>query len=182
MLKKSGKFMAGVATMSMIVMTAMPGGSQIILPKSISVYAETSASLGSTKPVETIKEEETTTVVEKITAQGKCGDNATYKYDSNTQTISVSGMGEMWDDYGFAKTLTSAKKIVIENGIQSVGAYSFQGLNNVTDISIAESVKTVKTCAFPQVEGTVEIPKSVTTVETNAFGGAKKYVIKGDVT
>lgn len=181
MLKKSRKFMVGAATMSMIVTMAMPAVAQTILPKSVSVYAETTASSGDTKSAETTKKEEPTAVAEKITSQGKCGDNATYKYDSNTQTITVSGTGDMWDDYGFAKTLTSAKKVVIENGIQSVGAYSFQGLNNVTDISIAESVKTVKTCAFPEVEGAVEIPKSVTTVETNAFGGAKKYVIKGDV-
>lgn len=182
MLKKSKKFIAGVATMSIIATMAMPAGVLAIVPKSVSVYAETSVSSGDTKTVEKTQKEEPTTVAEKITSQGKCGDNAIYKYDSNTHTITVSGTGDMWDDYGFAKVLKSAKKIVIENGIQSVGAYSFQSLNNVTEISIAESVKTIKTGAFPGVEGTVEIPKSVTTVETNAFVGAKKYVIKGDVT
>lgn len=118
---------------------------------------------------------------ENITAQGKCGDNTTYVYDADTQTLTVSGTGAMWDDYNFARNLWNTKKIVIEDGIQTIGSGSFSELQNVESLTIADSVKTIKSEAFPNVNGTVEIPRSVTKVEKNAFGNADRFIIQGDV-
>lgn len=162
-MRKSKKVISVMMAMTMAAVMAVPAQMSGVMPGTKTVYA------ADDKQAEQ-------------NAQGKCGDNAVYKYDGKTQTLTVSGTGEMWDDYGFARNLTETKKIVIEKGITAIGSYSFQNLENVKEVSIAESVTTIKKEAFEYIEGTVEIPKSVTKVETNAFTGAKKYIIKGDVT
>lgn len=155
-MRKSKKFMLGLLAMSMVMTTAMPIGIPGVSAGMEVVSAATNA-------------------------QGKCGDNATYKYDDETKTLTISGTGDMWDDYGFSKVLTSTENIVIEEGIQTIGSYSFETLYNVKSVSIAKSVKTIKQNAFDTILGTVEIPASVTKVEGNAFDGAEKFIIYGDV-
>lgn len=156
-MRKSKMFMLGFMVMSMVASTGMPAGVPGAPVLGTSVYAET------------------------VAAQGKCGDNVTYSYDNKTQTLTISGTGAMWDDYGFSKTLYDIKKIVIESGVTSIGSYSFENLGNVEDVSIANTVTTIKGNAFPSVTGTVEIPASVVKVEPFAFNGASKYTFKGDV-
>ena len=107
--------------------------------------------------------EEETTAIETVTkevAQGKCGDTAEYIYDEKTSTLTITGTGEMWDDSGFAKAYFGATSIVIEEGITTIGAYSFEGLYNVSNVTI---------------------PNSVTKIEKEAFDGAKKIIFKGDI-
>ena len=124
----------------------------------------------------------TTSVLAEVSAQGRCGDSAEYAYDDETNTLTVSGTGAIWDDYGFANSLSEVKKIVIEDGITTIGTYSFEKLCNVSEVSIAGSVTTIKEHAFEYIRGEVAIPASVTNVEENAFSGAEKIVIKGDLT
>lgn len=118
---------------------------------------------------------------ENITYKGKCGDHATYKYDKDTSTLTISGTGDIWDDAGFARSLYDTENIVIENGIKTIGSNNFTDMYYLKSISIPESVTTIKTNAFSYVEGKVEIPKTVIRIENYAFDGADEYVIKGDV-
>lgn len=113
--------------------------------------------------------------------EGRCGDDATFCYDTKTKTLTVSGTGEMWDDAGFAKSLKDTKNIVIEKGITSIGSSSFYGLEKVKNVVIADTVKTIKNEAFGDIKGTITIPTSVNKVETCAIFGAKKIIIKGDM-
>lgn len=124
--------------------------------------------------------EVTVKAAENVT-EGRCGDNVNYSYDSTTKTLTISGTGDMWDDTGFAKTMKDAKNIVIEKGITSIGNSSFNGVSNVEKVEIADTVTTIKSNAFGSINGTFTIPASVTKVETNAIGGAKKIVVKGNV-
>lgn len=156
-MRKSKVFMLGIMVMSMVATTAMPAGIANSPISGVSVYAATTSS------------------------QGKCGDYVTYKYDGKTNTLTVSGKGAMWDDYGFANKLYDTKKIIIESGVTTIGSYSFSDLISVDEIVIADTVTTIKENAFPVVNGSVEIPKSVVKVENLAFHGAEKFIIKGDV-
>lgn len=151
-------FMLGLMVMGMVASTAMPSGMPGATVLGTSIYADT---------------------VEA--PQGKCGDNVTYKYDNETKTLTISGTGPMWDDYGFAKVLYDTQKIVIESGVTTIGSYSFYDLTEVQNVVIADSVTTIKENAFWLVYGTIELPKSIAKVEANAFSGASKFVIKGDV-
>lgn len=151
-------FMLGLMVMGMVASTAMPlgvPGAQIL---GRSVYADT---------------------VEA--PQGKCGENVTYKYDSESKTLTISGTGAMWDDYGFAKVLYDTQKVIIESGVTTIGSYSFYDLTEVQNVIIADTVTTIKENAFWLIYGTVELPNSIVKIESDAFSGADKYVIRGDV-
>lgn len=41
--------------------------------------------------------------------EGRCGDNTKYTYDSGTNTLTISGTGEMWDEIKFPKTVWMLK-------------------------------------------------------------------------
>ena len=113
--------------------------------------------------------------------EGRCGDSATYSYDTDTKTLTINGTGEMWDDTGFAKSLGDTKTIVINKGITSIGSSSFCDLYRVEKVEIADTVSTIKSEAFNEINGTFVVPASVTKVETNAIRWAKKIVVQGDM-
>ncbi len=109
---------------------------------------------------------------------GKCGDNATWSYDASTCTLTVSGTGDMyehsqmfdipnWDDY-----MWYAKKIVIEEGITSVGSYDFEGFRVCESVSIPESVKSVGDFAFFYCKKLTSLtfPAGVESIGLGAFG------------
>lgn len=126
------------------------------------------------------KADEKKETVEVIT-EGRCGDNANYHYNPETKTITISGTGDMWDDTGFAKTMRNAENIVVEKGIVSIGNSSFDVLDEVKKVEIADTVTTIKSHAFGYIRGTFTIPESVIRVESEAIGGADKIVVKGNM-
>lgn len=150
-------FMLGLMVMGMVASTASPVDIPVAMGADSVVYAA------------------------EMTTQGKCGDNVTYKYDSETQTLTISGTGAMWDDYGFARNLPAVDKVIIESGVDTIGSYSFDGLDTVNEVEIANTVTTIKEYAFPTINEKVEIPASVTKVEERAFDGAEEFVFKGDI-
>lgn len=83
--------------------------------------------------------------------EGKCGAKLDYKLDVGTGTLYIYGSGSMWN-WGSKKSPFYAmkdkiKKISIK-GATSIGNYAFQGLKNVTSVSIPSSVKTIGSYAF----------------------------------
>lgn len=80
-------------------------------------------------------------------------DPVTWAYNDNTKTLVISGSGDMEnyaDGYSapWHKYINSIKKVVIEEGITSIGAYSLAGAQNLTDVDIADSVTSVNDFAF----------------------------------
>ena len=66
---------------------------------------------------------------------------------------------------------SDVKKIVIEDGVTSVGDYAFRSCNNLTSITIPDSVTSIGNSAFERCIGlsSVTIPDSVTSIGNNAF-------------
>lgn len=129
----------------------------------------------------TVMQAETTKITkvkaaENIT-EGRCGDDATYRYDGKTKTVTIKGNGEMWDDLKFENPIDN---IIVENGITSIGTGWFYRYN-VKNIKISDTVKTIKKYALYKIAGTLDIPASVEKVETNAIERAEKIVIRGDM-
>lgn len=161
-MKKSKLLAVFAATMAMAMTMAVP----TVMPTDVAKM--------------TVKAAETSTTAEVVT-EGRCGDNVNYSYDSKTKTLTISGTGDMWDDTGFAKTMKDAKTIIIGKGITSIGNSSFYGIQSVEKVEIADTVKTIKENAFNEIKGTFTIPASVTKVESNAIGKAKKIAVKGNM-
>ena len=87
------------------------------------------------------------------TATGKCGENVTYTWNMDAETLLISGTGDMYDyddlenqspfyGYGFMKTVT------IESGVTSIGDYAFCECADLVSVTLADSVITIGKNAF----------------------------------
>ncbi len=106
---------------------------------------------------------------------GTCGDNLTWSYNTGTQTLTISGTGDMynyndsnapWNDFK-----ESIKTVEISNGATSIGSSAFFGCTGLTSETIPNSVKSIGDCAFKDCSGltSVTIPNSVTSIGNEAF-------------
>lgn len=106
-------------------------------------------------------------------------DEITYNFEAETGTLTISGSGEMtnYDE----NTLTDRpwnvyadeiKKVVISEGVTSVGAYAFSRMPVLEEVEISSTVATLGNTAFSgnDMLNDITIPATVTTVEDFAFG------------
>lgn len=91
-------------------------------------------------------------------SSGTCGDNVTYTYYEGTLTI--SGTGDMWDypnasDSPFYRSYIS--KIVIEEGITSIGERTFSRCDGLNSVIIPNSVTEIGASAFASQQGLTSV-------------------------
>ena len=91
---------------------------------------------------------------------GSCGKNATWTYDSESSTLTISGSGEIYnytsenpplyttEMYGF-----TIDKIIVEDGITSIGDYAFYAIGK--EITVPESVTKIGEKAFGFGDGAI---------------------------
>ena len=111
-------------------------------------------------------------------SSGKCGENLTWTLDSDGVLV-VSGTGVMEDydvdkaPWGFAKD--KIKRIIIEDGVTTVGKYAFFNCENVTEVTLGNSVTTIRYDAFRACKSLAEIvfPASVAEIKEYAFVDCK---------
>lgn len=104
------------------------------------------------------------------------GDNIKWTFDEKTGTLTLYGNGEMYDlpDSEYAPWYSlkkDIKKIVVGNGITSIGTDAFYNMVQATDIVISESVTVIKECALQGCESIKEVhlPDTIIAIGTNAF-------------
>ena len=108
-----------------------------------------------------------------IVTSGSCGDNVKYTLDSEG-TLTISGTGKM-KDYGYNKSPfyqnQNVKKVIIEDGVTSIGEETFEGCTSLTNIKIPDSVTSIEGGAFSDCTSltNIKIPDSVTSVGNRAF-------------
>ena len=104
---------------------------------------------------------------------GICGDNATWILCDDTLTI--CGRGEMDDCWTapWDEVKSYIKRIVIENGITTIGKCAFNNCSGVTKITIPDSVKRIEDSAFRGCTGltSIYISNSVEEIGECAFKG-----------
>ncbi|MBO7203206.1 MAG: leucine-rich repeat domain-containing protein, partial [Paludibacteraceae bacterium] len=102
-----------------------------------------------------------------------------FYFESSTGTLTISGTGYMEDYEEDSYTApwydfrSSIKKVVIENGVTSIGDYAFYDCTGLTSITIPNSVTSIGSYAFSGCTGltSIEIPNSVTSIDYSAFYG-----------
>ena len=129
-----------------------------------------------------------TTVVEYLNGtydSGSCGEDLTWTL-SPDGVLTISGTGSM-TDYSSKSTNTTddtwistapwavhadrIRRLVIEEGVTSVGRYAFCGLTALTAVTLPDSLSAIGWGAFEDCRGLtgITIPSSVTTIGFMAF-------------
>ena len=90
-------------------------------------------------------------------------------------TMTISGTGTMKNysnDSPATQKKASVKKVVIQEGVTSIGKYAFKDCSNLASIEIPEGVTSIGGCAFQNCTGltSISIPQSVTSIGIVAFG------------
>jgi len=83
--------------------------------------------------------------------EGSCGENASYRFDPETNTLFISGSGAMatYSTTGSPFYCQDfIEHIVIEDGITRVGDFTFVGCTGVLDVIVPQSLTTVYRGAF----------------------------------
>ncbi|MGN0468525.1 MAG: leucine-rich repeat domain-containing protein [Acutalibacteraceae bacterium] len=111
---------------------------------------------------------------------GKQGNNVTWTYDTETETMTIQGEGEM-EDYLQNGSWTNSpwedndditiKSLVIRDGVTSVGAGAFANCENLETVEIADSVKSIGDSAFFTCSALkqIEIPAEINYIGEEAF-------------
>ena len=105
----------------------------------------------------------------------KCGDNLTWTFSQGTNTLTISGTGEMWnysDEYPspWKEIRQDIKKVVVEEGVSSIGEQAFR-YSAIESINLPNSLTSIGKDAFYYCINlsSIDIPNSVTTLGVQAF-------------
>lgn len=103
---------------------------------------------------------------------GTCGENLTWSLDDNG-TLTVGGTGDMTDYFeeDVPWACDKIKSVVIEDGVDSIGAYAFSECVNLTKLTVADTVTLIKNGAFENCESLSDItlPDGILLICDNTF-------------
>jgi len=109
---------------------------------------------------------------------GSCGTDVTYSYDTETYVLTISGSGGMNNYYSTSSApwgtyCQDIQTVIIEDGVTSIGSYTFYNCNSLTSASIPNSVTSIGSYSFSKCTGltSITIPNSVTSIGEFAFFG-----------
>ena len=112
-----------------------------------------------------------------LVASGKCGDSASWKLDADG-VLTITGAGPM-ADYGaygpwYIAHLTDIKKVVVQEGVTTIGDHAFANLSYVTSVTIPSSITSIGAHAFEKCRlgGAVTLPEGLTAIGDFAFSGS----------
>ena len=113
-----------------------------------------------------------------ITESGDCGDNLTWQLD-NEGLLTISGEGLMYDyiddSMPWYSNIESIKKVIIEDGVQNIGNFSFFGCKNLEEVDIRSELTKIGFAAFDWCGNlkSINIPESVEDIDVYAFGNCE---------
>ena len=112
----------------------------------------------------------------KAEKSGYCGPNL--KWHLTDGVLTISGKGEMYDfsldsSRPWGWVYFGIKRIIIGDGVTTIGDYAFRDFRDLTSVTIPNSVTTIGDDAFGVCSSltSVTIPNSVTTIGKSAFSG-----------
>ena len=112
-----------------------------------------------------------------LVASGKCGDSASWKLDADG-VLTITGAGPM-ADYGaygpwYIAHLTDIKKVVVQEGVTTIGDHAFANLSYVISVTIPSSITSIGAHAFEKCRlgGAVTLPEGLTAIGDFAFSGS----------
>ena len=126
------------------------------------------------------------------TKENKAGSELQFKYNEDDEILVISGNGAIQDfkdlqvrENSLGK-MVFAEKIIIEEGITSIGRNAFNGYRSLTSVSLPSTLTSIGDNAFYNCEALkkINIPESVTYIGEGAFAytGLKEITIPSQTT
>ena len=122
------------------------------------------------------------TNIRSLIASGTCGENLTWTLTDEGELI-IEGTGAMTDyeeagSEPWSYYSTSIEKIVIKNGVSSIGDKAFWGCSTLSSVVISESVISIGEYAFCGCDNltSIIITKNVTNIGNRVFEGCDNLV------
>lgn len=106
-------------------------------------------------------------------------DSVRYSYNPSTFMLTVSGSGKMTDftednysSRAWFEYADATKNVVINEGIEHIGSYSFAGFSELESVSLPDSVTSLGDMAFGANDklGEITLGSNVTEIGSYAFG------------
>jgi hypothetical protein len=126
--------------------------------------------------------------VEEVPTSGTCGDNLTWTL-SDDGTLTITGSGAMRDyansNSPFYANRENIKKVIIEEGVTSIGEWAFSECDSLKEIIIPNSVSEIDPYSFYYCNALEEvyIPAKVRNIYMFTFGGCSNlreaYISEG---
>ena len=125
--------------------------------------------------------------------ENACGPDLTWRFDSDTGTLTIEGSGDMYDYtnmyegemtpwYDFQRDIQA---LVLPDGLRSIGSLAFEGCG-LTEVTIPEGVTSIGKQAFCISSlRSVTLPETLTVIGDSAFSGCSELralTIPGSVT
>ena len=115
-----------------------------------------------------------------LIASGTCGENLTWELTCDSVLI-ISGTGAMTDysnstQTPWAGTISLISRVVIDDGVNSIGDFSFAFCGNLKSLYIGKNVKSIGGHAFYSCYSLpkLSIPNSVMSIGLNSFASCDK--------
>jgi len=114
----------------------------------------------------------------EVAASGACGENLTWVLDTDgTMTISGTGPMTVWEvpeDVPWAEDILEIKKLIIEDGVTTVGDWAFFGAENLADVSLAQSITQIGPYVFGINSSltSIALPEGIARIEDGLFNGS----------
>ena len=111
-----------------------------------------------------------------VAASAQSGTTGDLAWSLSDGTLTISGTGAMPDyedreDIAWYSHSSSITRVVIENGVTSIGEWAFSACYNLTSVSIGNNVTSIGSFAFESCSRlvSIDIPGSVTSIGGGAF-------------
>jgi len=106
----------------------------------------------------------------KAESSGTCGPNLKWHL-TDDGVLTITGKGEMYDYSYTPWSYDDLTRVIIGNGVTTIGKNAFVGRSSLTYVTIPNSVTTIGEAAFSGCRSltSVNIPNSVTTIGGYAF-------------
>ena len=128
---------------------------------------------------------------------GSCGTNASYTYDQETKTLTITGKGELsknpWDNFrsvvetvkissgitsigdNIFEQCSGLDAVVLPDSVSSVGYRAFSGCKNLKSVTAGKGLKTIGNFAFDECSSLIQVDLgNVKELGLSAFSGCRK--------
>ena len=108
-------------------------------------------------------------IAEKHTS-GSCGANLTWALD-DAGVLTIQGTGRMTDYSQASWNTDDVQKVIVKDGVTSIGAFVFYNCSNLTEVQLPSSLLEIGDSAFANCHNltNVQLPANLTTLGSRAF-------------